>query len=217
MAPPLEISAFATTQLALLTQELAAETQETHLLTSTHAPSVLARAGLAILNLNVAAQRTGLGGKTLVDLALDNAVAGSGEGGKELGEHGLRVGDIVGVAEQPKGAEKKKVRAEMEAKLVQGVVVRVGREALVVALDRDEVDIPQGRLWMCVGSRSILFRPLKEAGMCLGVAFLADSFRVHSVKLANDVTYKRCLFPQCLLSIPQPYVNSMTYGVRKLN
>lgn len=144
---PVDISSFANKQLALLSAELKAELDETSLLTSTHAPSTLARAGLAVVNLEVSSQRTGFGGKTLIDLALDSAVAGTD---KELPEHGIRVGDIVGVAEQPKGAERKKERGEMEKKMVQGVITKVLREALVVALDKDEVDIPGGKLWMCV-------------------------------------------------------------------
>lgn len=149
---PTDIPAFALSQLSLLSEELKAETDETGLLTATHAPSTLARAGLAVLNLAVASQRTGLGGKTLLELSVDNAVAGDK---KELPEHGLRVGDIVGVSEQPKGAERKKVREEMEQKMVQGVVVRLVKDVLVVALDKDEVDIPVGRLWMCVTSQNM--------------------------------------------------------------
>ena len=150
MAPPIDISNFAEKQLSLLSAELKAETEENHLLTSTHAPSTLARAGLAVLNLTVDSQRTGLGGKTLLELSLDNAVAGDN---KELPEHGLRVGDIVGVSEQPKGAEKKKEKEAVEKKMVQGVIVKVRNEALVVALDKDEVEVPGGRLWMCVSMR----------------------------------------------------------------
>lgn len=63
-----DVSAFATRQLSLLDSELQAELTETELLTSTHAPTVLQRAGLAILNLNVSSQRTGLGGRTLLEL-----------------------------------------------------------------------------------------------------------------------------------------------------
>ena len=144
---PIVISAFAESQLTLLSAELRAETDETSLLTSTHAPSSLARAGLAVLNLTISSQRTGLGGKTVLELAIDNAVAGDR---KELPEHGLRVGDIVGVSEQPKGAEKKKEKTDMEKRMVQGVVVKILRELLVVALDKDEVEVPTGRLWMCV-------------------------------------------------------------------
>lgn len=111
-----DISHFATSQLSLLSSELQAELAETTLLTATHAPPVLQRAGLAILNLHVSSQRTGLGGKTLLELGLDPAV-----GGGELPEHGLRVGDIVAVAEQPKGAERKREREGAEKRGVEGM------------------------------------------------------------------------------------------------
>ena len=159
-----DISSFATNQLSLLNNELQAELAETQLLTSTHAPVVLQRAGLALLNLAVNSQRTGLGGKTLLELGIDPAV-----GGGELHEHGFRVGDICAVAEQPKGAEKKKERESKEKQGVEGVVTKVQKEAIVVALDKEEVDIPAGKLWLyvqrpkmtptslgCLGSRLIL-------------------------------------------------------------
>ncbi|KAK3059573.1 hypothetical protein LTS18_010522, partial [Coniosporium uncinatum] len=68
------IPTFAQTQLALLDRELQAELAETSLLASQHAPATLARAGLAILNLQISSQRTGLGGKTVLELSLDPAV-----------------------------------------------------------------------------------------------------------------------------------------------
>jgi DNA polymerase alpha-associated DNA helicase A len=173
---PIDITQFADKQLQLLAAELNAELEETALLTATHAPSTLARAGLALVNLAVSAQRTGLGGKSLIELSLDPAIAGTAT---ELPEHGLRVGDIVGVSEQPKGAEKKKERQDMEKKQIHGVVVKVLREIIVVALDKDEVDIPGGKLWLWVRSLSS-----GRQGLCF-----ADGY--HSVKLANDVTYKR--------------------------
>lgn len=141
----IDISTFATSQLALLNNELQAELAETQLLTSTHAPSVLQRAGLAVLNLTVSSQRTGFGGKTLLELGLDPAV-----GGGQLPEHGLRTGDIVGVAEQPKGAERKKEREGIEKRGVEGVVTKVQKEAVTVALDKEDVDIPGGKLWLYV-------------------------------------------------------------------
>ncbi|KAG9829959.1 DNA helicase, partial [Aureobasidium melanogenum] len=152
---PIDIPSFADKQLKLLAAELNAELEETALLTATHAPSTLARAGLAVLNLSVSAQRTGLGGKPLIELSLDPAIAGTET---QLPEHGLRVGDIVGVSEQPKGAEKKKERQDMEKKQIQGVVVKVLREIIVVALDKDEVDIPGGKLWLFVNSTFVFRR-----------------------------------------------------------
>jgi DNA polymerase alpha-associated DNA helicase A len=113
--PLTDISTFATTQLSLLATEHQSELAETQLLTSTHSPPILQRAGLALLNLHISAQRTGFGGKQLLELSLDPAV-----GGGELPEHGLRVGDICAVAEQPRGSERKTVRAEMEGRRVTG-------------------------------------------------------------------------------------------------
>ncbi|KAF2220410.1 AAA domain-containing protein [Elsinoe ampelina] len=155
----IDISTFATAQIGLLANEQQAEVEETSLLTATHSPSVLARAGLAITNLTVNNQRTGLGGKTVLDLGLDPAVSGNS---KELPQHGIRVGDIVGVAEQPKGAEKKKDRTEMEKKGVQGVVVKVMREVVVVALDKEEVDVPGGKLWLVKLANDVTFKRMNQ-------------------------------------------------------
>lgn len=142
-----DIPAFAASQLSLLQNELDSELAETQLLTSTHAPVSLQRAGLAVLNLTVSSQRTGFGGKTLLELALDPAVASDSD---EIPEHGLRVGDICAVAEQPKGAEKKKEREGMEKRGAEGVITRTNRTNITVALDKEDVDVPNGKLWLYV-------------------------------------------------------------------
>ncbi|KAK5683365.1 hypothetical protein LTS10_004896 [Elasticomyces elasticus] len=152
-----DVSSFATTQLSLLHDELQAELAETTLLSSTHSPTVLQRAGLALLNLTVSSQRTGFGGKTLLELALDPAVGGGG-----LPEHGLRTGDICAVAEQPKGAERKKEREGMEKRGVDGVVTKVQRETITVALDKDEVDIPGGKLWLVKLANDATYKRLNQ-------------------------------------------------------
>lgn len=139
------IPEFAAGQLKLLDQELQAELAETQLLASTHAPTTLQRAGLALLNLTLTSQRTGFGGKTLLELGLDPAV-----GGSELPEHGFRVGDICAVAEQPKGAERKKEREGMEKRGAEGVVTKVQKEAITVALDKEDMEVPSGKLWLYV-------------------------------------------------------------------
>ncbi|KAL8673971.1 MAG: hypothetical protein Q9168_001614 [Polycauliona sp. 1 TL-2023] len=143
----LDIPSFATNQLSLLALELAAETSQSATLLSTHSPRTLARAGLAITNLTLSSQRTGLGGKTVLELELDSAVAG---GGEELGEHGIRVGDIVRVGQQPKGGEKKAEKRNIEDKGSRGVIVRVGQKIVQVALDKDgdEEEGLGGRLWV---------------------------------------------------------------------
>ncbi|KAL8889900.1 MAG: hypothetical protein Q9215_002882 [Flavoplaca cf. flavocitrina] len=146
MAPTgLDIVSFATNQLSLLASELAAETSQNALLLSTHSPRTLARAGLAITNLTLASQRTGLGGKTVLELEQDTAV-----GAEELDEHGIRVGDIVRVGQQPKGGEKKAEKKNIEDKGLEGVVVRVGQKVVQVALDKDgdEGEGLGGRMWV---------------------------------------------------------------------
>ena len=142
----MDILQFATDQLALLSAELAAETASTTNLLASTSPNVLSRAGLAIINLAVSSQRTGLGGKTVLELEQDHAIGNAGE----IGEHGIRTGDIVRVGEQPKGNEKKKEKAGMEGRGVEGVVVRVSQKGLQVALGNEEDGLEglRGRLWV---------------------------------------------------------------------
>jgi len=155
---PVDIPTFAQTQLTLLAAELEAEIAETSTLVSAHSPSALQRAGVAVTNLVVSAQRTGLGGKTVLELGPDSAT------GDELPEHGIRTGDIVVVSEQPAGSAKKREVREMEKKGAKGVVTRVGRSVVAIALDDEE----------------------KEDVIAGG-----GSGRVWIVKLADDVTYRR--------------------------
>lgn len=150
MAPmePIDIESFAAMQLKLLDAELKAETAETAELTQSASPKALQRTGLAILNLTISSQRTGLGGKTVIELELDPAVVH--DSNNDLPEHGLRTGDIVGVSEQTTGAAKKVEKAEKKEKGVTGVVVRTHRASINVALDKEDAEVPAGKLWMCV-------------------------------------------------------------------
>ena len=143
---PLSPTTFAENQLSLLTAELAAETASTTTLLSSTSPSRLASAGLAITNLVVSSQRTGLGGKTVLELEQDHAIGNDGV----VGEHGIRVGDIVRVGEQPKGGERRKEKASMEGRGVEGVVVRVLARGVQVALGegKGEEEGLGGRLWV---------------------------------------------------------------------
>ncbi|KAK8163821.1 P-loop containing nucleoside triphosphate hydrolase protein [Phyllosticta citrichinensis] len=156
---PTDIPSFATTQLSLLNAELEAERAETALLTSAHAPQTLARAGLAIVNLTVASQRTGLGGKTVLDLEQDSAVKGATG---ELLQHGIRVGDIVGLAEQPAGSARKKDKADKKERGVEGVVLKVTRGAVSVALDKEEVEVPGGRLWLVKLANDVTYKRMSQ-------------------------------------------------------
>ncbi|KAF4435666.1 HCS1-DNA helicase A [Fusarium acutatum] len=141
---PVDIPAFATTQLALLEQELQTEINETSTLISNHSPTALQRAGLALINLVVSGQRTGLGGRTVLELSPD-AATGSPD---ELPEHGLRTGDIVLVAEQPAGSAKKREVKDLEKKGARGVITRVNRGWIAVAIDEGKEEVGfSGRVW----------------------------------------------------------------------
>lgn len=139
---PMNIPAFASSQLALLTAELAAETASTTTLLASTSPTTLARTGLAIANLVISSQRTGLGGKTVLELEKDHAV------GNEIGQHDIRVGDIVRVGMQPKGDEKKKEKSEMKG--LEGVVIRAGQKSVQVALGNEDADLEGlgGKFWV---------------------------------------------------------------------
>ena len=80
----------------------------------------------------------------MLELEADPATGG------EIGEHGIRTGDIVRMGEQPKGGERKKERAGMEGRGVEGVIVSVGLKGVQVALGReeDEVEGLGGRVWV---------------------------------------------------------------------
>ena len=137
------IHSFARAQLSLLKAELAAESSATAELLSAASPRGLSRSGLAIPNLTVASQRTGLGGRTVFELARDPAISTE----PDIGEHGIRAGDIVRVGPQPKGGERKKEKAGLDAKGMEGVVVKTTRTGVQVATDSDD-GVGDGRLWV---------------------------------------------------------------------
>ncbi|PHH62005.1 hypothetical protein CDD81_7629 [Ophiocordyceps australis] len=153
---PVSIADFATTQLALLDDELQAQVAESSSLIASHAPASLQRAGLALTSLVVNARRTGFGGRTVVDLGPDAATATT----SHLPEHGIRPGDIVLVAEQPAGSAKKREAQELERRGVRGVVVKVLRASLCVALDEGKEDeaVLSARLWVVKLADEVTYR-----------------------------------------------------------
>ncbi|TVY52252.1 DNA polymerase alpha-associated DNA helicase A [Lachnellula cervina] len=158
MAPKeaVDIPSFATTQLNLLEAELQSELTETSSLITATSPTSLQRAGIAITNLTLSSQRTGLGGKTVVELAPDSATGG------ELPEHGIRTGDIVVVAEQPAGSAKRREVRELEERGCRGVVTRVGRAAVWVALDGEGDDVPAKRLWIVKLANDVTYKRMNQ-------------------------------------------------------
>ncbi|KAI4952652.1 hypothetical protein J4E91_003124 [Alternaria rosae] len=162
MPNPTDIPSFAASQLTLLDAELQAELSETNALLSSHTPTALSRAGLAILNLNISSIRTGLGGKTVVELGLDSAVVAKGEK-PDIPEHGIRVGDIVAVQDQPSGSAKKTEKKELEKKGASGVVLRVRRENVEIVLDKEDADVPTGgKLWIVKLANDVTYKRMNQ-------------------------------------------------------
>ncbi|OBT83963.1 hypothetical protein VE02_07198 [Pseudogymnoascus sp. 03VT05] len=153
---PVNVPSFAATQLHLLDQELQSELASTSALLTSTSPASLQRAGVAINNLVIASQRTGLGGKTVLELSLDSAI---GEG--DLPEHGVRVGDIVMVALQPAGSAKKREVKELEEKGGRGVVTKVGRAVVGVAMEREEEEVG-GRLWIVKLANDVTYKRMNQ-------------------------------------------------------
>jgi len=155
-----DITSFATTQLALLDAELQSEVTQTSSLISNTSPTALQRAGVAITNLTLASQRTGSYGKTVIELSPDSATS-NGEG--DLPEHGIRTGDIVVVAEQPAGSAKKREVKELEAKGCRGVVTRVGKGAVFVALDGEDDEVGGlKRVWVVKLANDVTYKRFVE-------------------------------------------------------
>ncbi|KKA26751.1 hypothetical protein TD95_000862 [Thielaviopsis punctulata] len=159
--PPksINIPAFAQSQLSLLAAELLAETAEAETLISSHTPTALQRAGYAITNLVISNSRTGLGGKTVLELSPDSATAGADA---ELPAHGLRSGDIVLVAGQPAGSAKKREVKDLEKKGVRGVVTKTARSAVSVALDQERDEEPTGRLWIVKLADEVTYKRMTQ-------------------------------------------------------
>lgn len=158
---PIPAADFATRQIGLIDAEVEAELAETGALLSQSSPAALCRAGLAITNLVEVSQRTGMGGRTVVELARDPATttitttasAGAGRskrtGSADLAEHSIRTGDIVAIQQQPAGSARKKEKQELKDTGVEGVVMKVTASAVCVACSqKDNVEVPAGRLWM---------------------------------------------------------------------
>lgn len=170
----MDIAAFSTTQLALLTTERNADITQQTMLISQLPPTALVRHGLAITNLLPASQRTGFGGRTILDLEPDNAIVSDAK----IPPHGVRQGDIVRIEVQPGGSATKKDKSELSDNGVEGVVHRVfeGRIAVSVSPKSDEgggVDrvLTAGkRLWVVKLANEVTFsRMEKTMGLLKGI------------------------------------------------
>lgn len=159
----MDITAFAVSQLALIAREKNADVVQQASLTSQLPPTALVRHGLALTNLLPAGQRTGFGGRTLLDLEPDNAIISDGK----IPPHGIRQGDIVRIEVQPSGSATKKEKSEIKDAGVEGVVHRTFGDKVSVAIN-----------------------PASDESAAVD-RILTSGKRLWMVKLANEVTFNR--------------------------
>ncbi|KAF8446671.1 P-loop containing nucleoside triphosphate hydrolase protein [Terfezia claveryi] len=194
---------FTQTQLSLLATERTSDLlQSTSLITSIP-PAVLAKQhGLAILNLSIISQRTGLGGKIILGLEKDAAAGGPGRAEKGVGrgggggwqEHTLRTGDVVRVEEMPtSGSAKKREKVEFGKRGLQGVVVRVDGVTVVVAVENRKsgvdglLQVASGRLWVFKVANDATFIRMEKAMVTLQNLHEKSSLsHLHRVLLGID-------------------------------
>ncbi|RYP01108.1 hypothetical protein DL764_006307 [Monosporascus ibericus] len=196
----IDVPAFASTQLALLDAELQSELQETTGLIANTSPGWLQRSGFAITNLVISSQRTGLGGRTVLELSPDSATS-SADG--ELPEHGIRTGDIVLVSEQPAGSARKREVKDMEKKGAKGVVVKVKKDAVAVALDEEKEDASlAGRVWLIKLADDVTYRRMNQA-----------MERLQKMGESEYTSFMRVLFGLCTPSpVSQSLGSDTEYG-----
>lgn len=170
----MDISTFTTKQLELLALELQEDLASTREALSSLAPATLARNGLAILHLLPASQRTGLGGKTILELEPDPSIGSTSL--TVSSSAGIRPGDIVRVEEQPAGSATKWTKREIKAAGVEGVVQFVKESSVGIVLgdnDEDALDKLVGggkRLWVVKGGSEVVYRRMEKAVRMLGEA-----------------------------------------------
>jgi DNA polymerase alpha-associated DNA helicase A len=134
-----------------LENEKSVDIDEMTTLLSSLPPKRLAARGLAVVNLVIGSMRTGLGGKTIIELELDPAVA---NGSPILDTGDIRTGDIVKVTQD---------KAREDSPFIEGVVVKSGSASIAVAIDEKfENTELQGRLWMAKLANSITYKRMED-------------------------------------------------------
>lgn len=131
---------------------------------SKYSPRKLASYGLAIVNLSMTNMRSGIGGKSLIELGLDPAVLQPDE---EIKSGSLRVGDIVQLDKMKNASAK-----DSELTALEGVVTRLSSSSVTVSVEEDTSDDKLLNLYNNTGN---------------------DHSRMWVVKLTNYITYKRML------------------------
>ncbi|KAK1923993.1 putative DNA helicase [Papiliotrema laurentii] len=138
-----ELEAFLDRHEALLQLERGEEEEQTRLLNSNCSARELERKGLSLGGLGVSAINVGLGGKTLIELCRPTAYHAD----PIFPPHTFRTGDparIEAHVSDSTKARKRKDEGEGASGAVEGIVYKVGKDKVVIAVDeKKEVDLPE--------------------------------------------------------------------------
>lgn len=150
----------------LLELERQAEIDETHRLLANLSAAELQRRGRCLIDLRLGETRFGLGGRIHIDLTPASS--------PHLPAHRIQVGDVVAI--QPMRGGKRDA-----SDAPTGVVAKVRRESVVIALDRDLESDLNGALRIDKVANDVTYRRLREALTALGSAKVGVANRLRRV------------------------------------
>ncbi|KAI8646939.1 P-loop containing nucleoside triphosphate hydrolase protein [Parasitella parasitica] len=155
-------------QIKLVETERKIDVEDTLKLLSAYAPIQLQRRGVALVGLKVTGIRTGLGGKSLVDLELANPSILP----PIFPAHRITTGDIVGLDEY------KKDKPSQQVGKWSGVVLRVADAKITLALQEMDEELPseiQERCQIMLKGLERLQKRCEEGGSSLINVLLGQS------------------------------------------
>jgi len=140
-----------------------ADIEQTTFLLNSLPPKKLAAKGLAIINLNTESIKTGLGGRTILELRNDLG----GNESESLVAGDIRVGDIVKIDKIGSSNKKKHFKSEDNLDTsCEGVVTRISNIAIILTIDDNYeekiLNIVNETLWIVKISNSITYKRMES-------------------------------------------------------
>lgn len=158
------VSAF----LKSLENERKTDVDEMNSLLSSLSAKSLAAKGLAVMNLVLGSMRTGLGGKTILELELDSSISGPEK--QKIDGKEIRTGDIVKIENQQSSTSKKVKESNLSPRdrtnQIEAVVLKVAEKSISIAVEEkyDSIDLNMtGRLWIAKLANSVTYKRMERA------------------------------------------------------
>lgn len=125
---------------AAIDLEQKVDLNQTNAYLETYSVKKLAKLGLAVVNLVMDNIRTGLGGKTVIELVIDTAI------GKDLEIGSIKTGDIVKIDKMGEESEE-----------LNGVVTKISKTSISVSIDEDKEEDKVLNMYNNTGSDSKIY------------------------------------------------------------